>query len=76
MGVSSSENAELFTYKLKDISLTLYMQWRDNRPLTGGPMTWEIFNTTFLYLFFPREMRDENVMDFINLRQGGKSVHE
>ena len=39
-------------------------------------MTWEIFNTTFLYLFFPREMRDENVMDFINLRQGGKSVNE
>ena len=47
MGVSSSENAELFTYKLKDISLSLYMQWRDNRPLTGGPMTWEIFRRFF-----------------------------
>ena len=30
----------------------------------------------FLDRFIPREMREERVMEFINLRQGGKSVHE
>ena len=52
------------------------MQWRYNRPLTGGPVTWEIFKVAFLDRFFPRDMRDEKVMEFLNLCQGGKSFHE
>ena len=36
----------------------------------------EIFKEDFLDQFFPREMREEKVTEFINLRQGGKSVHE
>ena len=39
-------------------------------------MTWEIFMAAFLDRFFPREMRAEKVMKFINLCEGGKSVHE
>ena len=39
-------------------------------------MTWEIFKVAILDRFFPREMREDNVTEFINLRQGGKSVHE
>ena len=38
-------------------------------------MTWEIFKTTFLDRFFPRDMREEKVTEFINLPQVGKSVH-
>ena len=30
----------------------------------------------FLDWFFPREMREEKVVEFINLRQGGRSVHD
>ena len=30
----------------------------------------------FLGLFFPREMREEKVAEFINFYQEGKSVHE
>ena len=30
----------------------------------------------FLDQFFPRDMREEKVVEFINLRQGGRSVHE
>ena len=30
----------------------------------------------FIDWFFPKEMREEKVLEFINLRQGGKSVHE
>ena len=39
-------------------------------------MTWEIFKKAFLDLFFPREMREAKVMEFINLHQGCMSVHE
>ena len=39
-------------------------------------MTWEIFKEAFLDRFFPREMIEEKVTEFINLRQGGKSGHE
>ena len=39
-------------------------------------MTWEIFKVAFLDWFFPRNMREDKVTEFINLHQGGKSVHE
>ena len=39
MGLYSGEKDELATYKLKDVSQTLYVQWRDNRSLRVGPMT-------------------------------------
>ena len=53
-----------------------FVKWRDNRPLRGGHLTWEIFKKTFLDRFFPREMREAKVVEFINLHQGGISVHE
>ena len=39
-------------------------------------MTWEIFKVGFLDRFFPRNMKEEKVVEFINLRQGGRSIHE
>ena len=39
-------------------------------------MTWEVLKKAFLDLFFPREKREAKVVEFINLRQGGMSVHE
>ena len=39
-------------------------------------MTWEIFKADFIDRFFPRVVREEKVMEFIILRQGGKSGHE
>ena len=58
MGLSTSEKAELATYKLKDVAQTWYVQWRDHKPLRGGPVTWEVFNKAFLDRFFPREKRE------------------
>ena len=52
------------------------MQWRDNRPFRGGPVNWNIFKAAFLDWFFPRDMREEKVVGFINLHQGGRSIHE
>ena len=39
-------------------------------------MTLEIFKKAFRDRFFPREMKEAKVVEFINLRQGGMSVHE
>ena len=46
-GLSTSEKAELATYQLKDVDQTWYVQWRDNKPFRGGPVTWEIFRRLF-----------------------------
>ena len=45
-------------------------------PLRGAPVSLEIFKKAFLDRFFPREMREPKVVEFINLRQGEMSVHE
>ena len=44
--------------------------------MRGGPWTWEIFKKAFRDRFFPREIRESKVVDFINLLQGGMSVHK
>ena len=76
MVLSTSEKAELATYQFKDVAQSWYVQWRDNRPLRGGPVTWEFFKVDFLDLFFPRDMREEKVVNLINIHQGGRSVQE
>ncbi|TMW94998.1 hypothetical protein EJD97_009503 [Solanum chilense] len=76
MGLSTSEKAKLATYQLKDVSQTWYVQWRDNIPLWSGSVTWKIFKKEFLDRFFPREMREAKVVEFINLRQGAMSMHD
>ena len=67
MGLSIREKAEFVTYQLKDVAQAWYVLSRDNRLLRGGPMTWEIFKASFIHWFFPREIREEKVVEFINL---------
>ena len=57
VGLTTSDKDELGTYQLKNAAQTWYVQWRDNRPLRGGPVTWEIFKKAFIDRFFPREKR-------------------
>ena len=76
MGLSTREKSNLATYQLKDVAQAWYVQWRDNRPLRGGPVTWEVFKKYFLDRFFPMEKREAKVVEIINLRQGGMSVKE
>ena len=76
MGLCTIEKAELATYQLKDVAQAWYVQWRDNRPLRGGPVPWKILKKAFIDWLFPREKREAKVVEFINLRQGGMSVHE
>ncbi|XP_069144432.1 uncharacterized protein [Solanum lycopersicum] len=66
--------ADLAAYQLKDVTQTWYTQWRDNKALRGGPVTWEIFKIDFLNRFFPIKLREPKVEEFINLRQGRMSA--
>ena len=55
------EKADLATFILKDVAQVWYIKWRDNSPLRGGLVNWQILMNDFLDLFFPREMRETKV---------------
>ena len=76
MGATDIEKAELASYQLKDVAQTWCKMWQDSRVLGGVSITWELFKTTFLEKFFPREMREAKVEEFINLKQGSMTVRE
>ncbi|XP_069149754.1 uncharacterized protein [Solanum lycopersicum] len=76
MGATDNEKLELASYQLKDVAQTWCKMWQDSRVLGGVPVTWELFQTIFLEKFFPREMREAKVEEFINLKQGSMTVKE
>ena len=50
--------------------------WQDSRALGGVPITWELFKTAFLEIFFLREMREDKFKELINLKRGSMIVSE
>ncbi|KAF3654391.1 hypothetical protein FXO38_15181 [Capsicum annuum] len=47
-----------------------------DRGTDAEPIEWEEFATAFLDKFFPLELREAKVLEFINLRQGNMTVKE
>ena len=41
-----------------------------------GPITWEMFKVAFLDHYFPMELREAKMREFLNLKQGGMSVRD
>ena len=76
MGVYSHEKAELAPYQLKDVTQVWYEEWKDERTLIEGRITWGAIKTAFLDRFFPLELRARNMKEFINPYQGGMSVKD
>ncbi|XP_027774287.1 uncharacterized protein LOC114077987 [Solanum pennellii] len=76
MGATEIEKVELASYQLKDVTQACCKMWQDSRVLGGGLITWELFKTVFLERFFPREMREAMVDEFINFKQGSMTVRE
>ena len=68
MGLTSKEKAELAAYQLKDASQVLHEQWKDSRPVGAGPTEWKTFKLGFFDRFFPRELLDPKLGEFINLK--------
>ena len=64
-----NEKAEL-------VARVWFNQWVDNRGVDADLFGWEEFKVAFLDRFFPLELREAKVQEFINLRQGSMSVRE
>src|SRR5688572_5444607 len=76
MGVSPTEKAELAAYQLKGIAQIWYTQWKASRLGDDGPITWGEFKRAFLDHYFPMELREAKMREFLNLKQGGMSVRD
>ena len=57
MGVTSKEKAVLAAHQLKDVAQVLYEQWKDERPVREGRITWGDFKKKFLDRLFLLELR-------------------
>lgn len=68
MGVTASESADLAAYKLQDVAHTWFKQWKIDTSVDAGPVKWEKFTTAFLGRFFPLELREHKVLEFIKLK--------
>ena len=68
MGVTFREKVELVAYHLKDVTQVWFEQWWDERRVRGGLIDWAVFNMTFLVRFFPLELREKMLLEFMNLR--------
>ncbi|KAF3677218.1 hypothetical protein FXO38_03907 [Capsicum annuum] len=60
----------------QDMDHTWFKQWKVERGVDTGPIEWEDFTTAFLDKFFPLELREAKVLEFINLRQGNMTLKE
>ena len=70
------ESVELAFYRMKDIAYDWVVLWRKGRGEDVAPMTWQVFQDAFLDKFFPLEMREAKIEEFMNLRQGSMIVKE
>ena len=50
--------------------------WKKSRGGNAAPITWQIFQDVFLDKFFPLEMGEDKVEEFMNSRQGSMTVKE
>ncbi|KAF3633950.1 hypothetical protein FXO38_25345 [Capsicum annuum] len=64
-GSKLEEDPQEFLYK--DVAHTWYKQWKSERLDDVGPIEWEEFASAFLDRFFPLELREAKVQEFINL---------
>ena len=67
---------ELAAYRLKDLAYDWVVAWRKGRGEGVVPTTWQEFQDAFLDKFFPLEMREAKVEEFMNLRQGSMTFRE
>src|ERR1051325_3727137 len=76
MHVADTERVELAAYQLKGVARIWFDQWRGAKAEGALAITWAVFEDAFLGQYFPREMRQAKVREFLNLKQGDMSVRE
>ncbi|KAH0781424.1 hypothetical protein KY290_001022 [Solanum tuberosum] len=76
MGVTPVEKAKLATCQHKGVAQVWYNQWKEERVVDVSPLDLEKCTITFLHRFFPVEMREAKVLEFINLCHGNMNMKE
>ena len=62
------KRVELVAYQLNGVSRTWFDQWKDGR-IKGAPHpSWACFEKAFLGRFFPRELKEARVREFLTLK--------
>ncbi|WMV59177.1 hypothetical protein MTR67_052562 [Solanum verrucosum] len=76
MHVADAERVELVAYQIKGVARIWFDQWKKNR-VEGAPLvSWVVFEEAFLRNFFPRELREAKVREFLTLTQDSLSIHK
>ncbi|PHU09414.1 hypothetical protein BC332_21274 [Capsicum chinense] len=57
------------------VALSTFLQWK-GRGEDAAPMTWKVFQDAFFDKFFPLEMREAKIEEFMNLTQGSMTIKE
>ena len=68
MHVSEEHSVELAAHRLKDLAYDWVVAWTKDKGEGALPTTWQEFQDAFLDKFFPLEMREAKVEEFMNLR--------
>lgn len=75
MNMRLDNKAELAACQLKGVAQIWYNQWKDEKGVSNV-VPWEEFKMAFLNRFFPLELREAKLVEFMNLRQGYMSVRD
>ena len=65
---------EFAAYQLKVVAQIWFEQCKYSRPIGAGRIVWETFMLAFLDRFFPRELKEAMMEEFINLKKGDFSA--
>ncbi|WMV37884.1 hypothetical protein MTR67_031269 [Solanum verrucosum] len=68
MHVIDIERVELVAYQLKGVSRIWIDQWKKGRAEGAPIVSWVVFDSAFMGRFFPRELREEKVREFLTLK--------
>ncbi|KAF3622283.1 hypothetical protein FXO38_31372 [Capsicum annuum] len=69
MQTTNVKRVNFVAYQLKEVAYQRYEEWDWKRGDVEELTLWETFSNAFLNCFFPQELREAKVEEFVNIRQ-------
>lgn len=69
MDIIDAERVESVACQLKNFSRTWFEQWKKGKAEGAPFLSWDMFEEAFRGSFFPQELREAKVRDFLTLKQ-------
>ena len=76
MYVVDAERVELAAYLLKNVARSSFDQWKEKRDEDAPHPSWAYFKEALLGHFYPLELKEAKVRQFLPFKQDFLSVHE